>query len=274
MSDVLADLSPASLAVAIKANLYAFFQAFRSSAQAIINDSASGFRWHTAIAHPWFNGVLSSRPPAEDTAQAVRDTLAYFQSRDVAGFTWWLAPDLERTAWSQHLLPHGFQYDDDTPGMAIDLAALPSPVRHSLDIQRVEDRRMPSKWSDTFAEGYGIPAAMTPLFMDLLDSLGTQLPFRHYLGLLDGKPVGTSTLFLGAGVAGIYNVATVPEARGQGIGSVMTLAPLYEARDMGYRAGVLQSSDMGYRVYQRLGFQKRCQIDHFYWSAPDRQEVD
>ena len=29
MTDILADLSPSSLAVAIKANLYAFFQSFR-----------------------------------------------------------------------------------------------------------------------------------------------------------------------------------------------------------------------------------------------------
>jgi hypothetical protein len=44
----------------------------------------------------------------------------------------------------------------------------------------------------------------------------------------------------------------------------MSLAPLYEARNLGYRAGILQSSAMGYRVYQRLGFRKLCQMDHFY----------
>jgi GNAT superfamily N-acetyltransferase len=271
MANILTDLSSSSLAVAIKANLYAFFQSFRSSSQAAVHDSSPGFRWHTAIAHPWFNGVLSTQPPAEDVAQTVRDTLAYFQSRAVTGFTWWLAPHLEPAAWSQHLLPHGFQYDDHTPGMALDLAALPPLVQHPLTLQRVEDRRTLAEWAHTFTQGYGIPEAMTPVFSALLDSLGTNLPFRHYLGSLNNKPVATSTLFVGAGVAGIYNVATLTEARGQGIGSAMTLAPLHDARDLGYRAGVLQSSEMGYHVYQRLGFQKLCQMDHFYWSVQSPQ---
>ena len=271
MLDILTDLSPSSLAMAIKANLYAFFQSFRYSSQATVHDSSYGFRWHTAVSHPWFNGILSTQPPAEDAAQTVRDTLAYFQSRDVASFTWWLAPQLEPATWSQHLLPHGFQYDDHTPGMAMDLAALPPPVQHPLTIRQVEDRHTLAEWARTFIRGYEIPEAMTPVFLALIDSLGTNPPFRHYLGSLNGKPVAASTMFVGAGVAGIYNVATLAEARGQGIGSAMTLIPLYEARDMGYRAGVLQSSEMGYRVYQRLGFQKLCQMDHFYWQVQSPQ---
>jgi GNAT superfamily N-acetyltransferase len=264
MTDILTDLSPSSLAVAIKTNLYAFFQSLRCSSQATTHDHSPGFRWHTAVAHPWFNGVLSTEPPAEDAAQIVCDTLSYFQSHGVASFTWWPAPHLEPGDWAQHLLAHDFQYDTSTPGMAIDLAALPPPVQHPLIIRRVEDHQMLAGWTRTFIQSYELPEAMSPIFLELMDSLGTDLPFRHYLGFLNDRPVAASTLFLGAGVAGIYNVATVVTARGQGIGSAMSLAPLYEARNLGYRAGILQSSAMGYRVYQRLGFRKFCQMDHFY----------
>ncbi|MEW5961735.1 MAG: hypothetical protein AB1801_28790, partial [Chloroflexota bacterium] len=97
MTDILTDLSPSSLAMAIKANLYAFFQSCRYSSKATVHDSAHGFRWHTAVAHPWFNGILSTQPPAEDAAQMVGDALAYFRSRGVASFTWWLATRLEPT---------------------------------------------------------------------------------------------------------------------------------------------------------------------------------
>ena len=90
--------------------------------------------------------------------------------------------------------------------------------------------------------------------------------FRTYLALLDGKPVGTSQLFLSEGVAGIYNVTCKPEARGQGIGSAITLAPLLEARQMGYRIGILQASKEGYDVYRRLGFQDYGKLSVYLWE--------
>jgi ribosomal protein S18 acetylase RimI-like enzyme len=68
-------------------------------------------------------------------------------------------------------------------------------------------------------------------------------------------------------VAGIYDVATLPEARGRGIGSTLTLVPLLDARRVGYRTGVLQSSEMGYEVYQKMGFQHLCQIENFYFKG-------
>jgi hypothetical protein len=202
MTEILTDLTPPSLATAVKANLYAFFQAMRDSAAATTQDSAHGFRWHTAFPHSWFNGVLSTRPPEGDIAQLVAGTVAYFQERDVPSFSWWLSPSLEPAAWSPHLLPHGFHYDDSTPGMAVDLSTLPPPAPPPLAIRQVKDRDTLNVWARILVR------------------------------------------------------------------SAMTLAPLYEARALGYRAAILQSSEMGYRVYRRLGFQKQCQIDYFYWRDP------
>ena len=49
----------------------------------------------------------------------------------------------------------------------------------------------------------------------------------------------------------------------------MTLIPLLEAREMGHRAGVLQSSDMALGLYRKLGFEKLCHGDHFPWREAD-----
>jgi ribosomal protein S18 acetylase RimI-like enzyme len=269
LTQIVTNLSQASLANAAKGNLYAFFRQFMHSTCVEFNEQRTSIRWRTAIPHPWFNGVLSSIPPTRDESHHIQATVAYFQEHQVAGFTWWLEPKLKLAPWMEALGPSGFAYADDTPGMARDLSALPRDSQHPSQaiIRQVQDLETLSEWTHTFILGYQLPAEVEKPFYELLVSFGFELPFRHYIGYLYGKPVATSTLFLGAGVAGLYNIATIPEARGQGIGAALTLHPLHQALNLGYRIGVLQSSEMGYRVYQRLGFQTVCKIDHFYWPA-------
>lgn len=272
MTQILTDLSDASLADATKTSLHAYFGALRHAANTTFRESDRGFRWLTGIPFSWFNGIFSAQDPSGDAAQIIDDALTTFRSHQVATFSWWLAPHVRSAAWAEYLLPRGFRYDESTPGMAVRLDALPPLAEHPLVIQEVTDRQMLAEYARVLVRGFGMPEELAPQFLDLYDTLETGVPAHHYLGYLNDVPVATSTLLLAAGVAGIYNVATIPQARGQGAGSIMTLMPLLTARDMGYRAGVLQSSEMGFDVYRRLGFQKLTQIDHFQWQAPSPSE--
>jgi len=99
-------------------------------------------------------------------------------------------------------------------------------------------------------------------------------PFWCYLALLNGLPVSTSQLFLSAGVAGIYNVTSLPEVRGRGIGAAVTQTALLDARAMGYRVGILQASHLGYPVYRRLGFQDFGRLCVYLWeNNPDYHQT-
>ena len=268
MTSILTDLSPTSLVTAIKANLYAFFRSLGDSTVAEFSEDAKAARWYTRLPHPWFSGVLVKQPAGDNEEPFIADTRAYFDSRHTNGHSIWMAPEVPVEGWKRWLEPRGYQYDDRTPGMALDLADLPKSVPQPARLRIREVAKTDLEvWAHTFMLGYEIPEEWVGEYLALMASLGIDLPFRHYLGTLDDTPVAASTLFLGAGVAGIYSVATVMQARGQGIGSAMTLLPLLQAAEMGYRAGVLQSSEIGFGVYRRLGFSKLCTIDAFYLGS-------
>ena len=125
---------------------------------------------------------------------------------------------------------------------------------------------MLKQWIHVTSLGFGIPENSEGRFFELFADLPFEIPVRSYLAILNGQPVGTSQLFLSAGVAGIYNVTCLPEARHQGIGAAITLAALLEARRMGYRISILQASHLGYKVYRRLGYQEYGKLNIYIWE--------
>ena len=77
---------------------------------------------------------------------------------------------------------------------------------------------------------------------------------RCYLGEVDGEAVTTGLgVTLGSYVA-IFNIATPPGHRRHGYGSEVTARAVADGMAAGATWAWLQSSDSGYRVYERLGF--------------------
>lgn len=96
--------------------------------------------------------------------------------------------------------------------------------------------------------------------------LGAASVFRHFLLRLDRAPASTSSLFLRGGVAGVYDVSTVPELRRRGLGAQITRAALGEARAGGCDMAILHSFNQGLSMYRQLGFEKVCDIGQYVWA--------
>ena len=156
--------------------------------------------------------------------------------------------------------------------MAAALNDLPEiGVVDGLQIDRVADVRGFDAYESVLAQGFGegpVEAGwVRAMFAGI--GIGDHVPWRHYVAAVDQQPVATATLFFAADVAGLYFVSTVPAWRGRGIGSAISRAALAHARDLGFAVGVLGSSPMGQRVYERLGFREVCTVEVYEWSPSE-----
>jgi len=156
-----------------------------------------------------------------------------------------------------HLAEAGFASARGMPAMAVEIDAMKEPSLPSgCTFSRASSGHEGAEWVSAFALGYGLPPVVANVFspnavegMDAPDA-----PLQFFVVREHGAIVGTSALHLDDGVAGVYCVSTLPAARGRGIGAGATALALRHARRLGYRVGILQSSELGHSVYLGLGF--------------------
>ena len=264
MAAAITDVSDQSMRAAVEDNLFAFWSALSRSSLITVEDRPDMLRYTTGVPFPVMNGILRARLDADDAA--VRDALEPFRSRSLP-MMWWTGPSTTPVDLPERLERLGLVEVEPTPGMALDLEELGErSVRvPDLQIEFVASSDDCTVFAEILAAGFEMPDFVSETLTRILADvgMGPKGPACSFLGRLNGKPVATSTVALFGGIAGIYNVATLPGARGQGIGAAMTLAPLGHARDNGYRIAILHSSPMAFDLYRRLGFREHCKIGQY-----------
>lgn len=269
MSEVLQDLSTPALVSTIEANQFASFALWRYWALAQVHDGSDLLWSITSVPVAFFNFVLRAQLEPQNVDATIEAAITRAKSRNVP-IVWYVGPATRPSDLGTYLQAHGFTDGGDSPGMAADLTKLNEYLSGppGLCVVPVDDNEALVHWCRTLRNGFGMPGFLEGSVLDWSAGIGLgERPPRRYLAWMNGEPVATSMSILGAGVAGIYAVATVPEARRQGIGAAITLAPLLQARAEGYRVGILHSSPMGVGVYSQLGFREYCKIRQYVWSS-------
>lgn len=269
MQKFIDDVSSGNLLTALESNMTAFWSAYGRGNGCTLQSTPNVVWFYTGIQDALFNGVISAKMEYAD----VKTTIDSLQSRiDERGAPalWWLGPQSTPENLGALLEQHGLQSAGETPGMAANLAVVNSAPRtiENFMIKKVRNAEMQTLWARIAAVGTGFSDTATNELVQLEATL-TDPQYkaqRRYIGFLAGAPVATSAMVLDSGVAGIYAVATIPKARRKGIGEIMTVMPLLEAKQMGYRVGILQASSMGYPIYKRIGFEDVCKF-HVYLQS-------
>jgi ribosomal protein S18 acetylase RimI-like enzyme len=160
----------------------------------------------------------------------------------------------------------GLEAADQLPGMILNPVGDVPPPPEGLTIAEWDAASLAVS-NEIMAAAFGMPL---PLMNNLITPSLLDSPLRGYIGYVDGRAVATSALIVSDGVAGVYNVATLPEYRKRGLGEAMTWHAVREGVAIGCVIGSLQASAMGQPVYARMGFRNIAPYETYIFPAtPD-----
>jgi GNAT superfamily N-acetyltransferase len=222
--------------------------------------------WAVApMADTFRNVVLGARFTTASADARIAQIVARYREAGTS-FVWWVSPYDEPGDLGARLSAAGLVLEGTAPAMAADLADVPldEPPPPELEVVPVTDAGTLDEFLEIIAADWleWTGGEHTPIQRRTLAAWRAQIPPKladepvplRWIGRVEGTVVATSRISIGAGVAGLYAISTLPAHRGHGYGRAMTIAALRAARQLGYRIGVLQASDLGYGVYKRLGF--------------------
>lgn len=211
--------------------------------------------YRSGLQHGLLNGVLRlrGRPVREAAAEA---------ERRLAGlpWRWWVGADSDAGV-AEELTARGYVRRGAMPVMATRLDRLPeAPPPDGVTIARADAPEYVNAYASSFGVTPDLLEATVAAERGLRTDLGT---LTRLVARVDGRAVATAAVLVGAGVAGLYWIATDPAHRKKGIAAALTVAAMTVGRDSGMSVCTLQASELGRPVYRRLGFAPVSEIAIF-----------
>lgn len=196
---------------------------------------------------PIFNRIFAfDPPPINDLSAAV----AWMTERDLPFWLTVTEPAVEIV--QDHRADLDLVKAAEQPGMAMSSLDEIPPRDSIAEITEVTGPDERDDFSTVTASAFELPIAVA----EQLDQAALAADdVRLFLGRVDGRPAASGLLIQTGDVAGVYSIGVVDEFRRRGIGEAISWMVLRAGREAGCQVGVLQSSETGYPLYKRMGFE-------------------
>ena len=227
----------------------------------------------SGIAVDDLNWVWNKRSLSPDDITEIRRLKKHFQRLSIP-FWWWVYPGGQSPATQEILQEQGFRFLKAVPCLAMRLnkrnvALSDCNSLHSITVKVVAGKDDLVLWEKLSFRGFAMPLETEKEYSAFINSWN--VPANEHLRLFnayaDGKPTASGLLLFHEKTAGIYFLSVLPECRKRGIGLALTVALLQYAHRVDYKLCVLQSSEEGFKVYQRAGFRHLCSADIYVPAA-------
>ena len=205
--------------------------------------------------------ILFPRLTDENVDDQLNDIVRYYQkNRPEKHIGCWSLDPPEPKDLGDKLLERGFQDGWNPRWMWLDLTSIKTehPTRKDLRVSIVDGSAL---WKVDDLPYYDLE---TETVRRAAIEVRPQIVW-HFGAWLGERLVGHTTLCVSTGelgIAGIYDVGVVPEARGQGIGTAVTAVACAHGRALGCRYAMLNGT--GEKMYNKIGF-KRLGFGKTWW---------
>jgi ribosomal protein S18 acetylase RimI-like enzyme len=154
-------------------------------------------------------------------------------------------------------------------GMVLDQPVKTKPASAGAALQWVNDAQGMQDYSDIVSEAFqelAFPLEISRAYFAHAERVLNPYSFMAVVRL-DGKPVSAAMIMLTHGIAGVYWVGTLKEARCKGLAEYCTREVSNAAFDLGARKVILQASRFGEPVYRRMGYRDFTNYPWFICSS-------
>lgn len=241
----------------VELNLWETWSNFGRGPGCTLHDESDALWFETPIPVLPYNTVIKFQVE-RDVDSRIDTMINRYTERNVP-LLWIVHPSSLPHDLPERLQQRGLQEIEIAPCMARTLDELPEapPLPAGVEIREaIEDNDLMELYG-LAAWRWGVPEEFRPQLGKMIAKfeIGERTSkTRFWLAWKDGVPISKIGLYKGSGSAGIYGVATKPEARGLGIASLLMNVAMQAAKDMGYQLAVLDSSPLAEKLYKRLGF--------------------
>ena len=217
----------------------------------------------TDIKDDTFNMVMNANFIPTNANQKIDEIIAIFRNRKIP-FSWWVGPRNSPHDLIKRLEYKGFIHSESNHGMYLDLNNHNPQSVDRLRINQVSTSQELKEFDKIHVDSFGNKDAFDIIFSKIPPSAyQNKSPLRMYTGYVNDIAVATGMLVFHAGVVGIYYIVTLPAYRRKGYATEMMNYLLFIAKHESQRIAVLQASEEGLKVYEKMGF-KNCCIFHEY----------
>lgn len=204
------------------------------------------FAFVTGLPIGMFNGCIVAAPA---TAGDLTAALDWIDDRDVP-YRLWMHEEL-----TDHLAQTAERAMEQDPWLVPQMILQPAPElplpAPGVSLAAVSDGRSLDEYRSIYVEGGMSDDVARRLFAA---SMAADSDVELVVAYLEDRPIGTSLAIRTGGVAGVYAVGTLAGARRRGVGTAATWAAVAAGQAWGCDTIVLQASEMGFPMYQQMGF--------------------